>query len=82
MAVAGPTVCPPAIPDCAALSGTILAKDTALRQENLKMHLHRFKPFAGVAAFYLAVHWRLRRRAKPMPADPAETMRKIQTTPR
>jgi DNA-3-methyladenine glycosylase II len=41
-----------------------------------------FKPFRGLAAFYLAVHWRLRRHAKPMLTEPAETTRNIQTTPR
>jgi DNA-3-methyladenine glycosylase II len=41
-----------------------------------------FKPFRGLAAFYLAVHWRLRRGAKPAPTNQRETMANIQTAPR
>jgi DNA-3-methyladenine glycosylase II len=53
-----------------------------LTAEELEDALAPFKPCRGLAAFYLAVHWRLRRRAKPMPAEPREPMANIQTTPR
>lgn len=44
-----------------------------LTAEELEDALAPFTPFRGLAAFYLAVHWRLRRR-KTHPGRPLETM--------
>lgn len=62
--------------------GHYFGKGHRLTAEELEDALAAFKPFRGLAAFYLAVHWRLRRRAKPMPTNHAETTKNILTTPR
>jgi 3-methyladenine DNA glycosylase/8-oxoguanine DNA glycosylase len=62
--------------------GRYLGGGHRLTAEELEDALAPFKPFRGLAAYYLAVHWRLRPRAKLMTADHAETMRNIQATPR
>jgi DNA-3-methyladenine glycosylase II len=62
--------------------GQYFGEGHRLTAGELEDALAPFKPFRGLAAFYLAVHWRLRRRAKPVPTNPAKTMRNIQPTPR
>jgi DNA-3-methyladenine glycosylase II len=52
-----------------------------LTAKELEAALAPFKPFRGLAAFYLAVHWRLRRCAKPL-AEPLQAMGNGQAAPR
>jgi 3-methyladenine DNA glycosylase/8-oxoguanine DNA glycosylase len=42
--------------------GMYLACGRRLSAEQLEEALSPFRPFRGLAAFYLAAHWRLRRR--------------------
>jgi 3-methyladenine DNA glycosylase/8-oxoguanine DNA glycosylase len=52
--------------------GQYFGEGGRLTADELEGALAGFKPFRGLAAFYLAVHWRLRKRAKPMPTEVAE----------
>jgi len=50
--------------------GHYLGEGRRLTPAELEQALAPFKPFRGLAAFYLAVHWRLRRDAEPRPIEP------------
>jgi DNA-3-methyladenine glycosylase II len=53
--------------------GHYLAGGRRLTTAELEQALAPFKPFRALVAFYLAVHWRLRRCVKPGSMKPSET---------
>jgi DNA-3-methyladenine glycosylase II len=55
--------------------GHYVAGGRRLTAVELEQAVAPFKPFRGLAAFYLAVHWRLRRSARPRPMEPRELAR-------